>query len=429
MKHTRYQFYCGIITAVLIAVLPARAETLQEAWKTALTLDHTLKASEQNTAAAAQQVNAAKAARLPSLNLNAGYNVLNAEPGVEATFGGSTTSFPTTQKSTLSYKVSTQIPLYTSGRITSGINSAEASLKAARSDEAGRALDIKLRVAQAYVNILRAQKNLEVAKSHVASLESHARDVENLYEQDMVARNDLLSAKVTLADARQKAIQVQNSLEIAGAAYNRLLGRDLSYKISPDELAPEPVNDSLHDLTAQALDQRTELAVLEEQIRSTRQRASGIRAGTGPQLALTGGYEFRQNRHQVHEGLWSATMGLQWNLFDGGVARHRASAVENQAKALEEQRKDSITAIDLQVRQAWLDVQETRKRIKVTQEAVAQAEENLKVNTDRYHESLATNTEVLDAETLRTRSQNNHANAVYDAVLAVLRLKRAVGSL
>lgn len=429
MQSSQYQFYCVIVTAVLIATLPARAETLKEAWETALAVDHTLKASEQNTAAAAQQVNAAKSARLPSLNLDAGYTVLNAEPGAKAKFGGSIVEFATGEKSALTYKLATQIPLYTSGRITNGINSAEASLKAAESDKAGRVLDIKLRVAQAYINVLRAQKNLEVAKSHVASLEAHTRDVENLYEQDMVPRNDLLAAQVSLADARQKTIQVQNGLEIARAAYNRFLGRDLSYKTSLDELSPEPVHDPLSDLTKQAIEQRAELTALSEQIRAMRHRAVGIRAETGPQLALAGGYEFRQNKHQTNEGLWSATMGLKWNLFDGGVVRHRASAVENQAKALEEQRKDSITAIGLQVRQAWLDVQETHKRIEVTRKAVAQAEENLKVNRDRYNESLATNTEVLDAETLRTRTQNNHANAVYDAVLAVLRLKRAVGSL
>jgi len=51
------------------------------------------------------------------------------------------------------------------------------------------------------------------------------------------------------------------------------------------------------------------------------------------------------------------------------------------------------------------------------------------VSRDRYEHGLSTNTEVLAAEALRTRSQNNHANAVYDAVLAGLRLSRAVSKL
>ena len=97
--------------------------------------------------------------------------------------------------------------------------------------------------------------------------------------------------------------------------------------------------------------------------------------------------------------------------------------------ALQERRDDFATVIELQVRQAWLDIQETRKRVEVTESAIAQAEENLRVNRDRYANGLATNTEVLTAQTLRLVSQNNHVNALYDAVLAELRLKRAAGEI
>jgi outer membrane protein TolC len=123
------------------------------------------------------------------------------------------------------------------------------------------------------------------------------------------------------------------------------------------------------------------------------------------------------------------TLGAKWNLFDGGVAGHRASAVERQAAALSQQRDELASIIALQVRQTWLDVQETRKRLAVTQSAIAQAEENLLVARDRYANGLATHTEVLDAETLRTGSESNHANALFDAALAGLRLKRATGEL
>lgn len=88
-----------------------------------------------------------------------------------------------------------------------------------------------------------------------------------------------------------------------------------------------------------------------------------------------------------------------------------------------------VNPVPVQVRQTWLDVEETCKRLIVTQSAIAQAEENLLVARDRYANGLATHTEVLDAETLRTGSESNHANALFDAALAGLRLKRATGEL
>jgi outer membrane protein len=99
------------------------------------------------------------------------------------------------------------------------------------------------------------------------------------------------------------------------------------------------------------------------------------------------------------------------------------------ADALNELRSEAASLIGLQVRQACLDVEETVKRIEVTREAVTQSEENLKVTKDRYREGIGTNTEVLDAESLRIRSYSNYYNAIYDAVMAQIRLKYATGEL
>ena len=73
--------------------------------------------------------------------------------------------------------------------------------------------------------------------------------------------------------------------------------------------------------------------------------------------------------------------------------------------------------------------QETRKRIDVTSKAISQAEENLRAAKIRFQNGAAINTEVLDAETLRTKSYDNYYNAIYDAVLATFKLQRAVGTL
>jgi len=425
-----YQWLCGAsIVISLTFPLFADAETLQQAWDVALKVDHSLKAVRENTAAVTQQLKAAKAARLPGVSLEAGYTALDNAPASKVNFGPTPTEFFVGEKNSLSYKAIATLPLYTSGRITSGIKAADAAFQASRSQETSKTLDLKLKVAEAFVGVLRTARGLEVANSHVASLKAHARDVKNMHEQGMVSSNDLLAAQVALADAEQEAIKVKNALDIAKSAYNRFLGRPLNQVVALDDLQPEFFDEPLEALTERALRQRHELLALQDHIRALRHQAAGIRAETGPQLALSGGYGFQENQYQVHEGQWSVNLRVQWKLFDGGVIRHKASATERQAVALQEQYYDLRTNVVLQVRQYWLEVQETRKRIRVTEKAIAQAEENLKVNRDRYENGLSTNAEVLDAESLRTRSQYNHANAIYDAVLATLRRKRAVEEL
>ncbi len=407
----------------------AAAESLQQAWDTALSVDRGLKASRENTSAAASLLDAAKSARLPNVALEAGYTALNETPAAQVDLLGQSLQMPLAQRESAAYKAMATLPLYTGGRITRGINAATAGLEAARLGETADGQNVKLRVADAYVSVLRASRMLKVTESHVISLQAHAQDVGNLNEQGMVAKTDLLSVRVALADAQQRKLQVGNGLDLARAAYNRLLGRPLDQPVSLEDLAPEATQEQFSALTGRALERRGELAALARQIEAMRHQAAAVRGETAPQVALSGGYGYQENRYQVHPGQWMITLGAKWNLFDGGVAGHRASAVERQAAALSQQRDELASIIALQVRQTWLDVQETRKRLIVTQSAIAQAEENLLVARDRYANGLATHTEVLDAETLRTGSESNHANALFDAALAGLRLKRATGEL
>jgi len=427
-KHRSRKFRGALLIAALIAG-NAAAESLQQAWETALAVDRGLKAARENTAASAEQVQVAKSARLPNIALEAGYTALDKTPAAKAEFFGQSLEMPLSQRDSTAYKAIATLPLYTGGRIERGIEAATAALEAARLGETGDEQNLKLRVAEAYVNVLRAGRMLHVAERHVQSLEAHARDVENLHGQGMVSKSDLLSAQVALADARQKSLQAANALDLARAAYNRLLGRPLEQAVSLDELLPPDGDSPLAGLTARALEKRSELAALGRQVEALRHQAAGVRGENLPQVALSGGYGYQENRYTVHEGQWMATLGAKWNVFDGGVVNHRAGAVERQAAALSEQREDLVSVVALQVRQSWLDVAETRKRLAVTQSAIAQAEENLRVVRDRYANGLSTHTEVLDAETLRATSEANHAAALYDAALAGLRLRRAVGEL
>ncbi len=431
MKQTS-RMYGLTLLVVLFSGFSARtaaAESLQQAWDAALAVDRGLKASRETTAAAASLLDAAKSARLPNVALEAGYTALGNTPTARAELLGQSLQMPLAQRDSAAARAMVTLPVYTAGRIERGIDAAAASVDAARFGETADAQNLRLRVADAYVGVLRAGRMLQVTRSHVISLEAHARDVENLHGQGMVARNDLLSVRVSLADARQRDLQVASGLELARAAYNRLLGRPMDQAVSLDEIEVEQTQEPLVELNARALTGRSELAALARQIEALRHQSAAIRGEAGPQVAISGGYGYQDNRYQVHQGQWMVTLGARWTLFDGGVTGHRAGAVERQAAALAEQRDELASVIGLQVRQTWLDVQETRKRLAVTDSAVAQAEENLQVARDRYANGLATHTEVLDAETLRVNSESNHANALFDAALASLRLKRAAGEL
>ena len=418
-----------IIFLTALSPLYSHAETLQEAWLDVVKVDYTLKAMKENTRASEHQLGAAKAARLPSLSLDAAYTVMENDPTAIANFQGLAFQLPMAEQESLQYRATTTVPIYTSGQISQGIEAATALLEAANYTEKGTELRLKLSVAEAFVAVFRATKSLDVAISHVDSLMAHERDVENMYGQGMVFRNDLLAAQVALADAKQHAIKVENIFDMSQSAYNRLLGRPLNQPVQLEKIVIETMDEPLSALTQRALQQRHELNILSKQIDALKHQSKAIYAESGPQLGLTAGYTFQENQYQLYEDQWGINLGMKWTIFDAGLVKNKARSIERQAAALTHLYHDVSGKIKLQVRQYWLAQEETRKRIQVTEKSVGQSKENLRVNRDRYENGLSTNTEVLDAEALRVQSEGNHANAIYDAVLVSLRLKWATSDL
>ena len=413
---------------------PAYAESLEAAWQEALGYDPGLQATRDQVAAAEEDVAAARSGRLPNVSANAGITRFNEAPAFDFSGAGVPATLPLFGDRNMEMaNANLALPLYAGGQIRHGIEAAESVLAAQAAGSGASTQQVKLDVALHYVNVLRATRALDVANSSVVSLEAHVADVQNMLESGAVARNDFLSAAVSLADTEQRRLQAGNALDLANAAYNRALGRDLGAPVTLNEQLPgvDPGLDvdSLESLTAVALASRHELGQYEAAADALRSQSEATRGKTRPQLALTGGYTSLRNEFLNRDDFWMVGVGVQWNLFDGGATRRKANALSFRASAVERERANLESFIALEVRQAWLRLQETRERKRLTQHAVEQAEENLRVARDRYRNGEGTNTEVLDAEMLRALSRSNYDNAVFDARLALYQLARGAGQL
>src|SRR4051812_15509826 len=220
-----------------------RGESLQDAWNAALAANQGLQAAQAGTASARSGVGAARAERLPTINTVNAYTWLNNTPTFKSSVAlpGSprplNLSFPFLNREFFFSSTLMNIPLYTGGRTAAGVDAAGAQAGAARAEEFTAAMDLKLEVAQAYLNVLRSEKILVLARSNVSSLQAHERDVRNLFREGVARRTDLLSSQVSLARARQRVIQASNEREVARAAYNRLLGRPLTAPTALEEMA------------------------------------------------------------------------------------------------------------------------------------------------------------------------------------------------
>ena len=411
----------------------ARAETLTDAWALALQQDHSLAAARNQAEAAGFEAQAARAQRWPTLAVGGSYTQLDDSPAFDFSFTGLPLTPPELFKDDnfLMGSATVTVPLFTSGRISSSIAAAEARERGVGAQVSAATSDVKLAVADAYVGVLRARKAHGVASSNVQTLEALTRDTTSMFERELVPKNELLAVQVALADARQNELRAANAAEVAAASYNRHLGAPLDRPVELSETlgVPMELSQDLPALVEQARSRRTELAAFDAQAEAYGQLARTERSRVLPQVALSGGYQYLENQFLDDETVGMAGIGVQWAMFDGGQSRKRAAALDRNRRSTEQQRADASSQIELQVRQAYLGIQESRQRVIVTAQAAEQADENLRIARERYTSGLGTQTQLLEAETLRVQALKNRDDATLDAGLAQLRLARAVGAL
>jgi outer membrane protein len=146
-----------------------------------------------------------------------------------------------------------------------------------------------------------------------------------------------------------------------------------------------------------------------------------------PTFYVSGGYEYAENKYQVHQDNWSAIAGVNINLFSGGASSSRAALAKAELRSLRLSRDKLLDGIRLEVKAAYLDLQSSAQKIEVAKTAVEQAEENLRLQRLRYREGVGTATEVLDAVTLLTTAESNSWKSLYGFRRAEAVLLNAAG--
>lgn len=431
MKRVLFAF----IASCFFAAASVMGETLDEAWMIATQVNHRLRAQSHQIEAAKAELQLAQAAKHPVLSNRTGYIALSEQPSFAIGIPAlppvlpvpSQLDLPLSDQSFGMSATTVTLPLYMGGKIKAAINAGRYQVRAVHAGYSASFQEIKLEVAEAYFNVLRARQLWNVATDAEKTLAHHREDVEKLLQQKMVTRNALLAAQTAWASAVQDVLKTENLVLIAESAYNRYLGRPLDFPVLIEEIEVPPLSGDLSVLTWEAMRHRKELDQIASQSQASAALSKAAHADRLPHVVATGGHAYLQNSHMNQESFWGGGVGVQWTPLDGGASRARERAALQNAAAAARMQEETRSLIELQVRSAWTTEKETRSRIEVAELGKQQADENLRVVTRQFQEGLVNHTEVLDAQTQQTAAAMNRCHAIYDAIIATYRLKRAVG--
>lgn len=356
-----------------------------------------------------------KSKLLPVVNSAASGTMLARQPG--AIFGE--VSVPLSQKDFYSYSLNIRHTLYDFRENASRYESANMKVEAKRFETRRVRNLAAIEFALIYFDVLESEKTMYVAEKEVERLQSHLRDATTLYDQGVITKNDLLQAEVRLSDARQRLLSAKTGRELNASRLNSSLAWPLKTSVEVVDVKELPArlldtHTELEKAWEEAEKQRSEILIADATLKSLDLDEEAKKAEFYPKIFLQGSYDYTQNRYQTAQGNWGATLGLGINLFSGGKTKAEVARIRFQKERLVEQRNRLVDEIKLEVEKYILDSRTARDKVRVTKDAVRQAEENLRINKERYAEGVGTATEVLDAVTLLSLAETNYYRSVYD---------------
>jgi outer membrane protein len=410
----------------------AAGENLQAAWMESLARNPQLAAVALGATAAEEELEAARTGRRPNAWVRSSYAVRSDEASFRfdnPLVPGQTFTDPFQQREGAGAAAAVSVPLYAGGGISNSIHSAQARVTAARQATAMSRMELLLDVGEAYVAVLRGQRQLEVARQNLIGLQAHQAEVQRHFDQRQVPQTDLLAARVATSTAQQLEVRRLHRLETARGEYNRLLGRPLSTPVELEEIIMPRLTYSFEELKGVALQKRPDLAELQASAEARRYEAERLKAAARPQVSATGRHDFEENRYQTPQGIASAAVVVEWNVYDGGQSRRASAAELARAASLLRMVEDLRSRIALDLLNQWNYLHESSSRLQVALQAVEHADENLRVSQLRFVQGTTVSSEVVDAQTQRSQVASDLYDAAYDCCLAGIRLRYAAGIL
>lgn len=394
----------------------------------ALDYNRDIKNSQYALKRAEYAINQAQAGKKPTVDYNFGAQRSRATDSRAASLMGGANSV----SNAFSNGISVNIPLYTGGLVEGQIDVAKLGKTNAQEEILRVEQATKYSAIQGYYGLLAYQELQGVYHEAVDNLQGHLDNVQAQYNVGTKAKVDVLSSDVSLANAKTTAITADNNVAVAESNLNNILGLPLETKLNlaDHQLPFDTYNISLQEATDYAMKYRPEVLQAAIAVQEAERNIDIANAGNRPTVAITGGNDWADNTFpgiDANKRSWKVAAGVTYSLYDGGATKAKVNQAKQDLLVARETEQKTREAVQLEVKQAYLNIRSAAQKVEETQTVVDQARENYRIQNIRYQAGVGINLDVLDAQLSLNEAQVNHIQALYDYNVGIAKLEQVMG--
>ena len=401
------------ITLTLAALALAGSVRAQQGWTLDRCIDYAIENNIQirqsDITAQTRDVdlNSARGNRLPGVSASASQSW---------SFGRSLTidnTYANTNTASTSFSIGADMTLFAGGRISGNIHNARLGLEAAMSDLERIKDDVRVQVAQAFIQIVYNRSILDVARNQVTIDSMQVERLTELAAIGKASSAEVSSQKATLAQSQLSVTQAQNNLSMSILTLTQLL--DLSSPdgfdvISPDADALEfRIPDSPEDIYAQALDIKPSIKSEEIRLQQASNSIDIAKGGYYPTLSLSAGagtgYYTSSNRTSDNFGSqiknnFGPHIGLNLSIpiFSRNSNRNSVRSAQLSRMNQEMQLDNAKKQLYKEIQQAYYNAVASKSRYESSQEVETSAQESFQLVQAKYEGGKASITEFNESK-------------------------------
>lgn len=286
---------------------------------------------------------------------------------------------------------------------------------------------VRYQVRQQYYNLILHNEQIEVLESALKTAGEHRRQAQNYFEEGLISKEDYLSAKVYELDMESRMLQTKNALEKVQEDMALLLGLEGNITVQPtDELnyelqadAAVATNDfEVNNAQTRAIDHKVQAA--KKMVRAS--EFSFI-----PKINLFGSYEFNDNEFAGFDASsYMIGANLRWDIFSGFSKVGKVMEAKADYRKAQSMQESHRLDQENKVRQAMRSIDHATKQISLTEQAIEQSTEDVKIRTNRYVEGMERTTDLLEAETKLAEAKLKNVMALYQYNMSIAALEMLI---
>ena len=351
------------------------------------------------------------------------------------------------------YSVQLRQTLFAGFTVLNSLQKAELKKQLARAQKKQTEMKLIQQIQYYFLELQKAKQEIGSLNQAIERLEVNQKSAQSYFDVQMAPYLQVLQAEVDLADAKQQLSKAKNKKKQYKTQLNVLLdlsGKERVHYEGDLKNCTFSFGKDMKDCLEYALDNRPQIRVAQKSMKMAEEEVDIAQGKFYPRVNADLNYYVRDNdydeprttqtldpdtgeRRTVKQSrdqentYWSGSVKLQWKFNTGGREYYRHETAQNEVLRLEQQLKQTLNQVEIQVKTSYNSLKEAKSRIRSTKKALEGAQESYNRARQRLENEMGTISQVLDAQARLRRAEANYNQALADYKISLAELYYSMG--